>query len=330
MVRLCAYTARLGEFTLKSRQRIIPNIWCPGTADAAAAFYARVFPRATVVDTVTYPTEGLPEFQRPLAGKTLTHDIDVDGYRLTLINAGEEFTPTPALSFFVDVGPAHVDDPRQLIDALWAGLAAEGAVLLELGEHEFSPYYGWVADKFGVTWQLGLTDPAGDPRPFIVPCLLFCGPAQNTAAEAVDAYLDIFPDTEQGVRLQYPAPQGPATEKSVLFTDFALSGQWLAAMDSGVEQPFTFSEGISLLVQVDGQEEIDRLWEGLSAVPEAEACGWLKDRWGVSWQIVPTNMAELMATPGAWDTLLGDEEDRRQGVLSRRHGRHGRRGYVPQ
>lgn len=119
MVRLCAYTARLGEFTLKSRQRIIPNIWCPGTADAAAAFYARVFPRATVVDTVTYPTEGLPEFQRPLAGKTLTHDIDVDGYRLTLINAGEEFTPTPALSFFVNVGPAHVDDPRQLIDALW-------------------------------------------------------------------------------------------------------------------------------------------------------------------------------------------------------------------
>lgn len=100
-------------------QRIIPNIWCPGAADEAAACYARVFPpRTTVVDTVTYPTEGLPEFQRPLAGKTLTHDMDVAGYRLTLINAGEEFTPTPALSFFVNVDPSRVDDPRQLIDAL--------------------------------------------------------------------------------------------------------------------------------------------------------------------------------------------------------------------
>ena len=75
-------------------------------------------------------------------------------------------------------------------------------------------------------------------------------------------------------------------------------------MDSGVEQPFTFSPGVSLSVQCADQAEIDRLWDALSAVPEAEQCGWLVDRAGVSWQIVPANMAELMAKPDAFAHMM--------------------------
>lgn len=89
-----------------------------------------------------------------------------------------------------------------------------------------------------------------------------------------------------------------------MFSDFALGGQWLIAMDSGVEQDFTFTEGVSLSVACKDQAEIDRLWTELSRVPESEVCGWCKDEFGVSWQIVPESMPELMTRPRAYETLM--------------------------
>ena len=79
-----------------------------------------------------------------------------------------------------------------------------------------------------------------------------------------------------------------------MFTDFMLEGQWFAAMDSAREHNFKFNEAISFMVNCDAQEEIDYYWEKLSVVPEAEQCGWLKDKFGLSWQVVPTEMDEMM------------------------------------
>ena len=79
-----------------------------------------------------------------------------------------------------------------------------------------------------------------------------------------------------------------------MFTDFMLAGQWFAAMDSAREHKFKFNEAISFMVNCDTQEEIDYYWEKLSAVTEAEQCGWLKDKFGLSWQIVPTELGEMM------------------------------------
>lgn len=279
-------------------QRIVPSIWCRGTADQAAAFYQAVFPGTETVQSTTYPSQDLPDFQREMAGQTLTHELSVNGYRMVLINAGEEFQPTPALSFFV-----HITDRAELTD-VWHKLLDGGTALMDLGEYDFSSYYGWVADRFGVNWQLMLADPEY-PRPYIVPNLMFSGPVQNQAAAAVDSYVDLFPDAKLGTRVTYPEGQGPVTEESVVFSDFTLYSEPLSAMDSGVEQPFTFSEGVSLMVNARDQAEIDHLWEALSAVPEAEACGWCKDAYGVSWQIVPENMDELMARDGAYEKLLG-------------------------
>ena len=82
-----------------------------------------------------------------------------------------------------------------------------------------------------------------------------------------------------------------------MFTDFQLLGQWFAAMDSAHGHAFSFNEAVSLMVTCDTQAEIDDYWEKLSAVPEAEQCGWLKDKYGVSWQIVPTILGELLSDP---------------------------------
>jgi len=266
-------------------QRIVPTIWFNRNADEAAEFYADVFPDTLVDARVPHPE----------SGETLTVDVLIDGYRVTLLNGGPEFGPTPAISFFVNFDPPRMEDARGELDRLWARLTDGGIVLMPLDRYDFSEHYGWVADRFGVNWQLMLTDPAGEPRPYIIPNLMYGGQAR----QAVDDYVALFPGAQVGTRVTYP------DSGEVMFSEFQLYGEWFTAMDSAVEQTFTFTPGLSIMVNAHGQEEIDRLWNGLSAVVALEQCGWLQDRYGVSWQIVPDNMAELMERPGAYQKLLG-------------------------
>ncbi|MEA5052992.1 MAG: VOC family protein [Propionicimonas sp.] len=287
-------------------QKIIPNLWFDHTAAEAAAFYASVFPDAQVTDTQYYPTEGLLDFQQEFAGKELTVGFEIAGYRFIGINAGAEFPLTPSLSFMLNFDADADPAARDQLDALWAALTAGGQVLMPLQEYDFSPHYGWVADRYGVSWQLMLTHPQGVERPFVRPCLLFGGAAQNRAGEAYDYYSQLFPDTQAGPRMLYQQPVGPAIPgRSVLFSELQLLGQWVVLMDAGAEQDFTFNPGVSLMIEADGQTELDRYWAALSAVPEAEQCGWCTDRFGVSWQVIPSNLEQLMQAPDAYATLMG-------------------------
>ena len=165
---------------------------------------------------------------------------------------------------------------------------------MPMDRYPFSERYAWVADQYGLTWQLILTDPEGEVRPPIIPSLLFVGDQCGNAEEATDFYLSIFKDSKRGEIARYPAGMEPEQEGNVMFTDFMLEGQWFAAMDSGQQHDFAFNEAVSLLVNCDTQEEIDYYWKKLSAVPEAEQCGWLKDKYGVSWQVSPTNMDAML------------------------------------
>ncbi|HSO69282.1 MAG TPA: VOC family protein [Arachnia sp.] len=286
-------------------QKIVPNLWFDHSAASAAAFYCSVLPDASVTVTQHYPTEGLADFQQDFAGDVLYVEFEVGGYAFGAINAGPEFTVNPSISFMLNFDPSRDDAARDNLDRIWEGLSDGGEVLMPLDEYPFSRRYGWVQDKFGVSWQLILTDPEGDPRPLIVPSLLFGGAAQNRAAEALDRYLSVFPGSRVGTRAEYQEQVGPAGPGTVQFADVELLGQWFAVMDSGVEQDFTFNPGVSLEIRCDDQAEIDRYWAALSEVPEAEACGWCADRFGVNWQVTPSNMSELMERPGAFQKMMG-------------------------
>ncbi|MBD7957406.1 VOC family protein [Microbacterium sp. Sa4CUA7] len=289
-------------------QKIVPNIWFNRNAAEAAAFYTAAFPGATSSVTARYPDEGLPGFQSEFAGAELAIDVEIDGYRLTLINAGPEFTPNPSVSFTLNFDPllfhGHADAARSRLDAVWGSLVEGGTVMMELREYPHSPRYGWVQDRYGVSWQLSLGDSGGDPRPFLMPSLLFGGTAQNQARDAVEFYTSLFDRSRVGLMVEYTEQTGPATAGVVMFSDFQLEGQWFTAMDSAVVQDESFTCGVSLEVRCRDQGEIDRLWHALTAVPEAEQCGWLADRFGLSWQIVPENMGELMRHPGAYARML--------------------------
>ena len=124
--------------------------------------------------------------------------------------------------------------------------------------------------------------------------MLFVGENCGKAKEAIDFYLSVFRNSKQGNVIRHGAAQEPEKEGTIMFADFMLENCWFAAMESAREHNFAFNEAISFMVSCDSQREIDYYWERLSAVPEAEQCGWLKDKYGVSWQIVPAAMDEMM------------------------------------
>ncbi len=139
----------------------------------------------------------------------------------------------------------------------------------------------------------------------IVPNLWFNGNAQ----EAVDFYVSVFPNSKIISTAHYPktAEEGLADFQQnlagqVLTVEFVLDGTRFTAINAGPE--FTFNEAVSFAVYCKDQEEIDYYWSKLSSVPEAEQCGWCKDKYGLSWQIIPANMEELMKKPGAFATLM--------------------------
>lgn len=292
---------------------IVPHIWHDRTAAEAAEFYAKAFREVHELSRSHYPTEGLAEFQQSFAGEVVGIELEIHGCPVAFINADDTFRPNPAAGFMVHIDESVVDDPGAYVDELHDRLVDGGTTLMPLAEYPFSPRYAWIEDRYGVSWQLFRTPPDSPPRPFLVPALLFCGPAQNTAAEAVRTYTSLFPGSEVGTVAPYPEQTGPAVEGAYMFSEFRLGrgsedprrDPWITAMDSGVDQPFTFTEGFSLMVKAADQDEIDRLWTVLSADPAREQCGWCRDAHGVSWQIVPADLDDLLASPGAYQRLMG-------------------------
>lgn len=267
---------------------ITPHLWFDTQAKEAAEFYASVFSNSKVMSVST--------LHDTPSGDCDIVSFTVRGQPFMAISAGPLFKFNPSVSFFVNFDPSREKDAREQLDSAWTKLADGGQVLMELGEYPFSKHYGWVQDKYGLSWQLILTNPQGEERPEVMPSLLFVGQNCGRAEEAITFYLSIFKDSKLGAMVRYPAGHAPDKEGSVMFSDFKLFNQWFAAMESAHEHKFAFNEAISFLVQCDTQEEIDYFWGKLSAVPEAEQCGWLKDKFGLSWQVAPAAMGEMLAT----------------------------------
>ncbi len=279
-------------------RKITPHLWFDKEAKEAAQLYTSIFPNSRITNVTTIHNVPSP---------TGTSDIvsfELSGQPFMAISAGPDFKINPSVSFIVNFDPSRDQKARARIDAVWNKLSPGGTILMPLQEYPFSKHYGWLQDKYGLSWQLMLTNPQGEERPDMVPSLLFVGEVCGKTEEAIEFYLSIFRNSpfnsdrdgsKMGAMMRYGAGQEPEKAGTVMFADFKLAGTWLAAMDSAREHQFAFNEAISLLVPCETQEEIDYFWNKLSADPGAEQCGWLKDRYGLSWQVWPTVMGEMMA-----------------------------------
>lgn len=265
-------------------QKIVPHLWFDKEAGEAARFYTAIFKDASIKsETMINDTP---------SGSVELLTITLEGQDFMLISGGPYFKFTPATSFLVAC------DTTEETDRLWNRLYEGGKALMPLDAYPFSERYGWLEDKYGLSWQVMYMGERKASQK-ITPTLMFTGDQCGKAEEAFTFYASVFRNGRVGDIARYEAGEGPDAPGTVKHGAFTLEGQSFAAMDSAYDHGFTFNEAVSLMVYCDTQDEIDRYWGALSAVPEAEQCGWLKDRYGVSWQIVPAVMDEMMATKDA-------------------------------
>jgi predicted 3-demethylubiquinone-9 3-methyltransferase (glyoxalase superfamily) len=269
----------------------VPHLWFDDQAEEAVELYTSLFPNGRVRGLARYPETGQEIHGRP-PGSVMNVDFELAGFRMLALNGGPHFRFTPAISFFVTV------EEKPDVDRLWTALADGGTALMPLDAYDWSPRYGWIQDRFGLSWQLSQGDP-GDIGATIVPALMFVTD-QPVAETAMRRYASVFDDAEAGAVHHYPPGVPGGLDGGVMHGRFRLAGQPFTTMDASAGMhDFGFTEAISLLVDCDSQEEIDRYWEGLGegGDPRAQQCGWLKDAFGVSWQVNPNELGEMLSDP---------------------------------
>lgn len=260
-------------------QKITPCLWFDSNAEEAVKFYASTF--GAKIGTITrYDTASAEVSGRP-KGSVLTVAFQINGQEFIALNGGPLFKFTPAISFFVTC------KTKQEVDTLWKKLSPGGEVRMELNTYPWSERYGWIKDKFGVDWQLMLCK----AKQKITPCLLFVGKQFGKAESAIKLYTSVFKGKTIAID-KYSKKEG--FEGAIKHVRIELDGYEFALMDGPGDHAFTFSEATSFVVNCKTQDEVDYFWEKLSKGGEKSQCGWLKDKFGVSWQIVPTVLDELL------------------------------------
>ncbi|MBP1768462.1 MAG: hypothetical protein H6P98_2577 [Candidatus Aminicenantes bacterium] len=271
-------------------QKIIPNLWFDRQAEEAAHFYASVFENASVgrkllATRAGFEFHGLPE------GSTITIEFTVEGLSFIGINGGPLFSFNPSVSFLVAC------KTREEVDALWGKLAEGGTPLMDIGKYPFSERYGWTRDKYGLSWQvMAMGD--REIKQKITPALMFVGEQYGNAEKAIRLYTSVFKNSGIGPIDRYGKGEEPDKEGAVKYGDFRLENQGFAAMESAYDHDFAFNEAVSFMIQCGNQPEIDFFWDKLTRDGGQESmCGWLKDKYGVSWQVAPSRLEEMLHDP---------------------------------
>lgn len=251
---------------------IYPCLWFDGNAKEAADFYCSVFEDATVLEDTGMVVRW------KVAGKIFMG-----------LNGGPHFTMNPSVSFFV--GCKDEDE----IDNLWNKLSDNGIVFMPLDKYPWSEKYGWCQDRFGVNWQLLLGE-AGDGSEKIVPSIMYTQHLSGKANQAIDYYTSVFSNSKITAISKYEEGEGDIVGH-IKFSSFTINNQPFIIQESSGPHQFVLNEGISFVIPCDTQQEIDFFWNEFTKDGEESMCGWCKDKFGVSWQIVPSNIAKLMMHP---------------------------------
>ncbi|HET9238272.1 MAG TPA: VOC family protein [Oligoflexus sp.] len=261
-------------------KKIIPHIWFETQARDAASWYTGIFKDSRILFETSLA--GTP------SGTVQVISLQLMGQEFQFLNAGPLFDRNPSFSYMIACSTAAE------VDHLWKKLIVGGQALMPLDTYPFSERFGWVLDQYGLSWQI--MHDGGRKVQALTPALLFTQKAAGHAEESMQDLIKLVGDGEvlPGHLQRHPAG-GPDREGTLQYARFRLGQQEFVFMDSAIGHAFTFNEMQSLMIYVESQAEIERYSNALSRVPEAEQCGWVKDAYGISWQIVPTRMDEMMA-----------------------------------
>lgn len=251
-----------------------PCLWFDGKAKEAADFYCTVFEDSSITHS-----------------NPLVTMFKVNGKQIMGLNGGPMFTINPSISLFVTC--ASIEETNKVWDKLIDG----GSAMIPIDKQPWSERYGWVKDRFGMTWQVMVSYEPG--KRSICPSLLFTNEKYGKAASAIDFYTSVFKNSSVNVKELYPAADVRNAGK-VMFSEISLDGFILTLMDGPGDHKYSFSEGVSLVINCNDQEEIDHYWDTFTKDGGKESmCGWCTDKFGVWWQVVPASLGKLMSGPSS-------------------------------
>lgn len=263
------------------KNSIYPCLTLRGKIAEASDFYIQTFGEGKVAQTSSFVIQ-----------------IELSGQKIMLLNDGPTSTPNPSISFMVMCGT------EAETEKYWNKLIDGGKILMPIERYEWSPKYGWVEDKYGVSWQLYTGEKTANTQKFS-PTLMFTGTSKGQAASAIHYYTELFPNSAIEGILKYGKEDGESEER-VKHAQFKLNDFVMMAMDSSAEHGFGFNDAISLVVECENQAEIDNYWNRLTSDGGHEvACGWLTDKYGISWQIIPKILGKLMSDPERGQRAMG-------------------------
>lgn len=261
------------------KQKITPFIWFDNNAEAAVDLYLSAFPEARVLGSMRN------------GDAVMTLHFSLAGQEFTALNGGPLFQINPSVSFYT------ICETEEEQTALWNKLVEGGKVLMPLDRYPWSEQFGWLQDRFGVNWQItrGKVAEMGQK---ITPALMFTGSQQGWAEPAMNYYTSsVFRQSHIKLVSRYAAG-GPDPEGTINHAQFGIEGRMFIVLDSAAMHGFELNEAVSFVIHCENQREIDYYWEKLTADGGSEGqCGWLKDRFGVSWQVVPDQLGALLGDP---------------------------------
>ncbi len=256
------------------QNNIHPCIWYDGNAKVAADFYCSLFPNSKIT-----------------ADTPMVVNFELAGQKFMGLNGGPQFKSNPSISFMV------ISESDEEINVLWKKLSEGGFVMMALDKYDWSEKYGFVQDKFGLAWQI-MKGKYSEVSQKITASFLFVGKNYGKAEAAVKFYTETFPASSINGILLYQENEGPNKAGTVKHSQFILDEKAFMAMDGAGDHKFDFNEAISFVVECEDQKEIDYYWNILTANGGKESrCGWLVDKFGVSWQIIPKNIGQIMSNP---------------------------------
>lgn len=266
-------------------QKITPFLWFNNNAEEAVNFYTSLFDNSSTLNVTRY-NEQSAAASRQKPGTAMTIAFKLEEQNFTALNGGSHFKLNQAISFFVYC------ESETKIDQIYKKLSEGGIVMMPLDKYDWSPRYAWVVDKFGLSWQLDVDKINNQQK--ILPAFLFVNDKVLKVKEAVNYYSAVFPDSKIIMEWPYDKSAG-LPDETLLFAQFKLADHLFNAMSGTGEHKFDFNEAFSFVVNCDDQNEVDFYWNKLTSDGGMESqCGWLKDKFGISWQIVPTILIELL------------------------------------
>lgn len=260
-------------------QNLISHLWFDNNALEAVTLYTEIFDDSYITNKSIIPDTP--------SGDALIIDFKLANLDFSAINGGPYFSFNSSISLMVAC------ETSEEVDYLYSKLSLEAFELMPLGEYPFSKHYVWLKDKYGLNWQIMLVENIQNQEK-IRPVLLFADKACGFAKEATNYYTSVFSPSSKKFENSYLEGEAEDNRAKIKYSELSLLNTPFVFMDHGMGGEETFTEAFSFVILCDNQNEIDYYWDKLSHVPQSEQCGWVKDKYGVSWQIVPSMMIDTM------------------------------------